>query len=113
MGGVGWNSQSHRDLCAFVMDTGLIEIPFKSGDFTWNNRRSGFLNIADILDRFFIAGDWSESHWNCVAEIRPITGSDHYPICLIIQDDTTPDRCPFKFEAMWLRDNNLKTLVES
>ncbi|XP_059067688.1 uncharacterized protein LOC131858466 [Cryptomeria japonica] len=111
MGGVGWNRQCHTDFSAFVMDCGLFKIPFRTGDFTWTNR-SGFFNIVERLDRFFIAGDWSESHWNCVAEILPITSSDHYPICLRIQDDSALDRCPFKFEAMWLRDSNITNLVE-
>lgn len=95
------------------MDIGLIEIPFRSRDYTCNNTRSGFLNIAERLDRFFIVGDWSESHWTCVAEILPITGSGHYPICSRIQDETTPDMCLFKFEAMWLRDSNIRSLVGS
>ncbi|XP_059078137.1 uncharacterized protein LOC131876697 [Cryptomeria japonica] len=112
MGGVGWNRQSHGDFSAFVMDFGLLEIPFRMRDFTWTNRRSGFLNISEWLDRFFIVGDWSESHWNCAAEILPITGSDYYPICLRIQDDSALERYPFKFEAMWLRDNNIRNLVE-
>ncbi|XP_057847249.1 uncharacterized protein LOC131057072 [Cryptomeria japonica] len=111
MGGVGWNRQSHRDFSAFVMDSRLFEIPFRMGDFTWTNR-SGILNIVEWLDRFFITRDWSESHWNRVAEILLITGSDHYPICLKIQDDSASDRCSFMFEAMWLRDSNIKNLVE-
>ncbi|XP_057818353.1 uncharacterized protein LOC131031290 [Cryptomeria japonica] len=62
MGGVGWNRQSQRDFSSFVIRAGLIEIPFKMGDFTWTNRRSGFLNFAKKLDRFFMVGDWTESH---------------------------------------------------
>lgn len=57
MGGVGWNRQSQRDFSSFVMSSGLIEIPFRMGEFTWTNRRSGFLNISERLDRFFIVGD--------------------------------------------------------
>ncbi|XP_059070594.1 uncharacterized protein LOC131860227 [Cryptomeria japonica] len=112
MRGVGWNRQSQRDFSSFVISSSLIEIPFKTGDFTWTNRRSGFLNIAKRLDRFFIAGDWTKSHWTCEAEILPITGSNHHPICLRIQDDSAPERCPFKFEAMWLQDGNIRNLVE-
>lgn len=38
------------------------------------------------------------------AEILPITGSDHYPICVRIHEDEVLERCPFKFEKMWLRE---------
>ncbi|XP_059070351.1 uncharacterized protein LOC131860023 [Cryptomeria japonica] len=112
MGGAGWTRQSQRDFSSFVISSRLIEIPFKTGELTWTNRRSGFLNIAERLDRFFIAGDWTESHWANEAEILLITGSDHYPICLRIQDDNAPERCPFKFEAMWLWDISIRNLVE-
>ncbi|XP_059064117.1 uncharacterized protein LOC131856369 [Cryptomeria japonica] len=112
MGGVGWNKQSQRDLSSFVMNSGLIEIPFRTGDFTWTNRRSGFMNIAERLDRFFIASDWSESNWNSLAEILPISSFDHYPICLKIQEESALERCLFKFEAIWLWDNNIKKLIE-
>ncbi|XP_057814415.1 uncharacterized protein LOC131028190 [Cryptomeria japonica] len=112
MGGVGWNRQSQRDFSSFVISSGLFEIPFKMGDFTWTNRRSGFLNITEKLDRFFIAGYWTKSHWTSEAEILPITGSDHYHICLRIQDDHAPERCPFKFEAMWLRDSSIRNLID-
>ncbi|XP_059078035.1 uncharacterized protein LOC131876613 [Cryptomeria japonica] len=111
-GGMGWNRQSQRDFSSFVTSSGLIKIPFKTREFTWTNRRSGFLNIAEKLDRFFIAGDWSKSHWTSNAEILPFTGSDHYPICLRLQDDNALERCPFKFEAMWLRDGNIKNLID-
>ncbi|XP_059068451.1 uncharacterized protein LOC131858970 [Cryptomeria japonica] len=110
-GGMGWNRQSQRDFSSFVTSSSLIEIPFKMGEFTWTNRRSIFLNIAEKLDRFFITGDWLESHWTSDAEILPFTGSDHYPICLRVQDDSAPERCPFKFEAMWLQDGNIKNLI--
>lgn len=112
MGGVGWNRQSQRDFSSFVIRVRLIEIPFKTGDFTWTNRRTGFLNIAEKLDRFFIAGDWTDSHWTSEVEILPITRSDHYPICLRIQDKSAPARCPFKFEAMWLRDGSIRNLID-
>lgn len=80
MGGNGWMRQSNLDFGSFITESGLIEIPFKTGEFTWTNRRSGFLNIAERLDRFFVAGDWSSHQWTCNADVLPFTGSDHYPI---------------------------------
>ncbi|XP_057828094.1 uncharacterized protein LOC131039378 [Cryptomeria japonica] len=34
IGSVGWNRHIHRDFNAFVMDSGLLEIPYRMGDFT-------------------------------------------------------------------------------
>ena len=46
------------------------------------------------------------------AEILLIHGSDHFPISLTIQEDNSLDRCRFKFNAMWLRVDGFKELVE-
>ncbi|XP_059073785.1 uncharacterized protein LOC131874424 [Cryptomeria japonica] len=112
MGGVGWNRQSNNDFNSFIRESGLIEIPFKSGEFAWTNKRSRFLSIDESLDRFFIVGDWSSSLWTCIVDILPFTRSNHYRIYLRIQDEKAPDRCPFKFEEMWIMDNNLVSLME-
>ena len=45
------------------------------------------------------------------AKILPIHGLDHFRIGLDIWEDSSPERCPFKLEAMWLRDDGFKELV--
>ena len=102
-GGKGWSLESQRDFSNFVNDSGLVEILFKKGEFTWTNTREVFFNIAEKLDRFFAAGNWMEANWSCSIEILPFQGSYHFPIFLRIQDEKTLDRCPFKFEAIWLK----------
>lgn len=101
--GVGWVNQKKKYFCIFVTYNGLFDIQFKLGNFTWTNRRSGFLNIAEKLDRFFFVDNWDKFHWTVQAEMLPIIGSNHYPISVRIQEDVVLDRCPFKFEKMWLR----------
>lgn len=41
----------------FVTRNGLLEVKHSNGAFTWTNHRQGFLNIAEKLDRFFLAGN--------------------------------------------------------
>ena len=53
--GKRWSSESQRDFSNFVDDSGLVEIHFKKGEFTWTNRREGFLNIVEKVDKFFVA----------------------------------------------------------
>lgn len=110
-GGVGWNNQKQKDFSDFVFFNGLMEVPFKRGEFTWNNRCSGFSNIAEKLDRILLWGDWDRFPWLLQAEILPITGSDHYPIYARIHEDEVPERCPFKFEKMWLREARFLDMV--
>ena len=70
------------------------------------------MHIAEKLDRFLVAGDWAEVNWSCDVEILPYQGSDHFPIILRIQDEKTPDRCPFKFEAMWMKSKGFAEMIE-
>ena len=53
--GKEWSSESQQDFSNFVSDSGLVEIHFKKGEFTWTNRREGFLNIVEKVDKFFVA----------------------------------------------------------
>lgn len=39
-------------------------------------------------------------------------GSDHWPIRLEIDIKKYPNKCPFRFEAFWLRHNQFITKVE-
>ncbi|XP_059065753.1 uncharacterized protein LOC131857344 [Cryptomeria japonica] len=88
----------------------LMEIQTTDNTFTWNNRRKGFNNIAEKLDRFFIFGGLSNFNNTMEAEILPISGSDHYPIQLEILVEQGPKNCPFKFEQMWYKDENILLL---
>ncbi|XP_059073460.1 uncharacterized protein LOC131047916 [Cryptomeria japonica] len=110
-GGVRRLRWLHLDFQSFVNDNALLEVVAKGGDFTWNNRRRGFSNIAEKLDRFFLAGDWSVALVVFEAEVLAISGSDHFPVSLIVQNDAVPIRCPFKMEKMWFRELSFKEIV--
>ncbi|XP_057855881.1 uncharacterized protein LOC131065401 [Cryptomeria japonica] len=89
----------------------LMEIQIVDNTFTWNNRRKGFNNIEKKLDRFFIFGGLSNFNNTMEAEILPISGS-YYPIQLEILVEQGPKNCPFKFEQMWYKDENIFKLLE-
>ena len=67
------------------------------------SRRMGFTNIAKRIDHFLLGGEWSKIDWLFQEKIVPLTRLDHFPICLNIWNDATPERDPFRFERMWLR----------
>lgn len=51
-------NQVQQDFCDLFVGSGLMEVKFKTGEFTWTNRRVGFSNIVEKLDCFFLAGNW-------------------------------------------------------
>lgn len=80
--------------------------------FTWNNRRLGFSNIAEKMDRFFVLGSLINFLFTLEASILPFIGTDHFPILLDIQGEVGPKRCLFKFENMWLKDDHILGLLK-
>ena len=39
----------------FICDNDLFEVMTSNGIFSWHNKREGFLQIAEKIDRFLIA----------------------------------------------------------
>ncbi|GLJ40989.1 hypothetical protein SUGI_0848590 [Cryptomeria japonica] len=100
------------DFNNWINRNSLLEIQTTKNAFTWNNRRIGFCNIAEKLDRFFIHGGLSELNYTIEAKPLPLSGFDHFPLQLNILTDHSPRNCPFKFESMWFRDDNIINLIE-
>lgn len=89
----------------------MINPKFKNGCYTWTNRQSGVDFITQKLDSFLLFENWIYSSTIWEASILPFTSLDHFPITLLLPNDNVPIQCPFKFEKMWLRDENLKELI--
>ncbi|XP_059066300.1 uncharacterized protein LOC131857626 [Cryptomeria japonica] len=100
------------DFNHWINRNSLLEIQTADNAFTWNNRRKGFYNIAEKLDRFFIHGGLLEFNYNMETKPLPLSSSDHFPLQLNILSDHSPRNCPFKFESMWFRDDNIINLIE-
>lgn len=100
------------DFNLWINRNSLLEIQTAVNAFTWNNRRSSFCNIAEKLDMFFIYGGLSELNYFLKAKPLPLSGSDHFPLQLNLSSDNAPKKCPFKFENMWIRDDNFLNLLE-
>jgi len=96
-----------QDMEAFgdmISEQRLVNIPTINGIHTWNNRRGGINHIASRLDRFLISEQIINRDMYIEAMILPVMGSNHWPIMLEIDLKTSPKKCPFRFEAFWLRN---------
>ncbi|GLJ56609.1 hypothetical protein SUGI_1239030 [Cryptomeria japonica] len=111
-GGLGKNSHASLDFVDWIHHRGMIEINMVKEAFTWNNQKLGFSKIAEKLDRFFVMGNLINFSYTLEASILPFSGSDHFPIQLGIMGKVGPKICPFKFENMWLKDDNILKLLK-
>lgn len=84
-------------------------------DFTWSNNRGG-ANIQERLDRFFVNELWKTKFAGSFVSHLPKRKSDHLPIVLCVKGSQgkvtqTKHRKCFRFEAMWLREDESNDVV--
>lgn len=111
-GGVRKVSKSQKDFAKFVETSNLIDIITSNGFFTWNNRRLGFTNIAERLDRFLVLEDWLQVNAPSKAMVRSILISNHFSVELQVEMVKKQARGHFKFQKMWLCHEGLMELMK-
>lgn len=95
--------QPQKDFMGWINNNYLLEIKTDKDSHTWNNRRSGFSNISEILDRFFFKGDLTSFQTEMKASVLPWSGSDHFPVMLELMGELKTCGRPFKFKLMWFK----------
>ena len=100
IGGIHHLPQSSLFFKACIEKHDMIDVPINNGSFTWNNKRKYSTYITKKLDRFFILGDLDEDNMNFQSAIFPITGFNHFLVCLELSKPSKPIRNPFKCKKM-------------
>ena len=95
----------------FVADVGALDLGFSGPKFTWSNRRVGWANVRERLDRSLCNIDWQSLFPNARIQHLTTHNSDHNPIVLDTHLDLSKGSKPFRFEAMWVRDESNKEVV--
>lgn len=91
----------------------FVDLGFVGKKFTWCNRRSGFANIRERLDRGIANIPWRVVYPNAVIQHYDITTSDHITLVLSLLglEQHAPEA--FKFEGFWTRDMSCFAVVAS
>ena len=104
--------QGFRDAMDFC---GFKDLGFSGFPFTWCNRRPGDHNVWIRLDRGVATVDWFLRFPTSRIHHLECFHSDHRPILLI--SDVEQKRFyrkgrPFRFEAMWVKDNTCEEVIK-
>lgn len=113
IGGRKIGEGSSRSFRNFVYSVGAIDHDFSVPKFTWSNKRAGFPNIRERLDK-----GMCNQEWQCIfpkAGIKHLiaSSSNHNPILLDTQREINGRARPFRFEAMWTKDVSSNEVVEN
>jgi len=81
----------------YIHNNRLIDMEFKNGVYTWNNKCADAHQIASRLDKFLISDNSIHLGKDLLASILPLSSSDHWPIRLHWQRLGDNVRKPFLF----------------
>lgn len=104
-GGSTTGEVSSRYFRDFSRVVGTVDLGFSGPKFTWSNRKVGWANIRERLDRGICNAEWQALFPK--AGVRHLVGpnSDHNPIILDTHMEQLQGVKPFRFEAIWTKDD--------
>ena len=85
---------------------------FKGPPFTWTNRREGQANIKERLDQCLCNQEWQLLFPKVGVTHLCATNLDHSPILLDTNFEDEKITRPFRFEAMWTKDETSREVVD-
>uniref|UniRef100_A0A803L8S1 Endonuclease/exonuclease/phosphatase domain-containing protein n=1 Tax=Chenopodium quinoa TaxID=63459 RepID=A0A803L8S1_CHEQI len=118
-GGRDFNNEEADVLRDAVQFCQLLDLGYIGHNFTWTNNRGGIENVQEQLDRYLANHAWKESFPGSFVTHLSKRRSDHLPILLCVKDalNTTNKKKKkvrlYRFEEMWLRDENCADIVAS
>jgi hypothetical protein len=110
-GGRSFGSSSHLDFVDFVQSNALVDLVFVGNKFTWSNHRSGIANIRKRLDRGLANLGWVHLYPNSLINHLLASYTDHCPILLSSDGSYRNLPKPFRFEALWTREQSSHSVV--
>ena len=96
-----------------MMNSSAIDLGFIGPSFTWSNKREGLANIRERLDQCLCDQGWQTLFPKDGVKHLCNFNSDHNPIMLDTNLETEMGFRPFRFEAMWIKEEESKMVVEN
>lgn len=100
-GGRPFASSSNGGFKNFMDNNALLDLGYVGNMFTWSNRRTGSMNIAERLDHGIANNQWKMIYPNAVITHLIASHSYHKPILFHLDSPMQSLPRPFKFETMW------------
>ena len=114
---LGWKERELNQMEGFresLSKCGLFDLGFVGQRFTWCNERFGEQRTLLRLDRMVANSSWSELYPEARVYHRSMSSSDHCLLYLSLKNILPRKHVKkrFQFEAMWVREEGCKEVVE-
>nr|POF10195.1 hypothetical protein CFP56_14135 [Quercus suber] len=94
-----------------MFEFGAVDLGYNGSKFTWAKGKWGNASIKRRLDRGIANISWRLAFPNATISHLGAIRSDHAPILLDTNPQSTFAHRPFRFEAAWLRDNRCQPVI--
>ncbi|XP_073056984.1 uncharacterized protein [Primulina eburnea] len=101
-----------------LLDCELRDIHTEGEFYTWASYRGTNSLILERLDKYTSSFEWRILYPNAQAQTLGFYHSDHRPVLMTLgnipdggETDNSNQRRPFRFETMWLRENDCEEIV--
>lgn len=81
-GGTAQLSTNNRAFRKWIHGAGLMDMGYQGPAYTWSNKKGGWDNISERLDRVLVNLQWHTKYPNSAVFHLPRFSSDHLPILL-------------------------------
>ena len=112
-GGRSTSGSSDNCLKDFISNTGAIDLGFTGPSFTWSNRCEGLANIKERLDQCLCNQEWQLLFPKAGVKHLCNLNSNHNPILLDTHFEFESLNRPFRFKAMWMKDDSSRAVVDN
>ena len=112
-GGRSTSGSSDNCLKDFMSNTSAIDLGFTGPSFTWSNRCEGLTNIKERLDQCLCNQEWQLLFPKAGVKHLCNLNSDHNPILLDTHFESETLNHPFRFEAMWTKEDSSRVVVDN
>jgi hypothetical protein len=95
-----------------ISEWDLMDVKPIKVKYTWSNKRSGPIFIASCLDHFLIHINVFLLPFSISSQILPYVVSYHRPISYYFDSPINLGTIPFRFNPLWLHNNEVFSLVK-
>ena len=113
MGGNKGGSSAANDLKELMFELNAVDFGYFGNKFTWAKGKCGKASIKRRLDRGVASISWQLAFPKETIQHLGAINSDHAPILLDTNLSDSFAHRPFRFEAVWLRDDGCKAVIDS
>ena len=96
-----------------MTDLDLLDPTPKNGKYTWNNKQTGPSHIAARLDQFLVSTSFLQKDLFPSSFIISSATLDYKPITLLLAPPTNLYPIPFRFNSLWLNNDNTLEIIHT